>query len=97
MRAQGLVMLFVFLGNLIGGAVLGLRQHCLMLVPVTLAELMLLAAVGAARLAWSETLLLMITAIVSLQGGYLASTFAPLVRSRWSRTSTPRLALRRPH
>lgn len=91
MRTQGLVMLFIFLGNLIGGAVLGLRQHCLVLVPVALAELTLLAAVGGT---WSETLLLMITAIVSLQSGYLASAFAPLF---WSRTSTPPLALRRPH
>ena len=94
MRAQGLVMLFVLLGNLIGGAVLGLRQHCLVLVPVVLAELMLLAAVGVARLSWSETALLMITAMVSLQGGYLASTFAPRLRTR---TSTPLFALRRPH
>ncbi|TWC05842.1 hypothetical protein FBZ93_102155 [Bradyrhizobium macuxiense] len=87
-------MLFVFLGNLIGGAVLGLRQRCLVLVPVTLAELTLLAVIGGARLGWSETVLLMITAIVSLQGGYLASAFAPRF---WSRSSTPLLALRRPH
>ncbi|MGN8546630.1 hypothetical protein ACQPTN_18055 [Bradyrhizobium sp. 13971] len=92
MRAQGLVMLFVFLGNLIGGTVLGLRQHCLVLAPVALAELALLAAIGVARLSWSETALLMITAIVALQVGYLAGTFAPPF---WSRTSTPRLALRR--
>ena len=91
MWAQGLVMLFVLLGNLIGGAVLGLRQHCLVLVPVALAELMLLAAIGGA---WSETALLMITAMVSLQGGYLASTFAPRLRTR---PSTPLVALRRPH
>lgn len=94
MRTQGLVMLFIFLGNLIGGAALGLRQHCLVLVPVMLAELTLLAAAGGARLAWPETILLMIIAVVSLQGGYLASAFAPLF---WSRTSTPLLALRRPH
>ncbi|UFX43066.1 hypothetical protein HAP47_0028080 [Bradyrhizobium sp. 41S5] len=86
-------MLFVLLGNLIGGAVLGLRQHCLVLVPVMLAELMLLAAIGVARLSWSETALLMITAMVSLQGGYLASAFTPLLRSR---TSTPLIAARRP-
>ncbi|QOZ35423.1 hypothetical protein XH92_30170 [Bradyrhizobium sp. CCBAU 53421] len=79
------------LGNLIGGTVLGLRQHCLVLVPVALAELTLLAAIGGA---WSETALLMITAMVSLQGGYLASTFAPRLRSR---TSPPLIALRRPH
>ena len=93
MRAQGLVMLFVLLGNLIGGAVLGLRQHCLVLVPVMLAELMLLAAVGVARLSWSETALLMIIAMVALQGGYLASALAPLLRSR---TSPPLIAARRP-
>lgn len=93
MRAQGLVMLFVLLGNLIGGAVLGLRQHCLVLVPVTLAELMLLAAIGVARLSWSETALLIIIAMVSLQGGYLASALAPLLRSR---TSPPLIAARRP-
>ncbi|WP_076862312.1 hypothetical protein [Bradyrhizobium mercantei] len=87
-------MLFVFLGNLIGGAALGLRQHCLVLVPVAFAELVLLAAIGIACLSWSETALLMITATMSLQGGYLASTFTPLF---WSRTATPRLALRRPH
>ncbi|PAY05672.1 hypothetical protein CK489_22140 [Bradyrhizobium sp. UFLA03-84] len=87
-------MLFVFLGNLIGGAVLGLRQHCLVLVPVMLAELTLLAVIAGTRLVWSETMLLMITAIVSLQGGYLASALAPLF---WSRSSTPLLALRRPH
>ncbi|MGY3492029.1 MULTISPECIES: hypothetical protein [unclassified Bradyrhizobium] len=92
MRAQGLVMLFVFLGNLIGGTVLGLRQHCLVLAPVALAELALLAAIGVGRLSWSETALLMIAAIVALQIGYLAGAFAPLF---WSRTSTPRLALRR--
>ena len=91
MQAQGLVMLFVLLGNLIGGAVLGLRQHCLVLVPVMLAELMLLAAIGVARPSWSETALLMIITMVSLQGGYLASAFAPLLRS-----STPLVALRRP-
>ncbi|MGF6309521.1 hypothetical protein ABIB82_003881 [Bradyrhizobium sp. i1.8.4] len=91
MRAQGLVMLFVFVGNLIGGAVLGLRQQCLVLAPVALVELTLLAAIGGT---WPETMLLMITAVVSLQGGYLASTFAPLF---WSRTSIPLLALRRPH
>ncbi|WP_375783997.1 hypothetical protein ACE10Z_30055 [Bradyrhizobium sp. Pha-3] len=93
MRAQGLVMLFVLLGNLIGGAVLGLRQHCLVLVPVMLAELMLLAAIGIARLSWSETALLMIIAMVSLQGGYLASAFAPLLRYR---TSPQLIAARRP-
>jgi len=87
-------MLFVFLGNLIGGAVLGLRQHCLVLAPVMLAELTLLAVTGGARLAWSETIPLMIIAIVALQGGYLASAFAPLF---WSRAATPRLVLRRPH
>ncbi|MGY4478083.1 hypothetical protein [Bradyrhizobium sp. USDA 3364] len=87
-------MLFVFLGNLIGGAVLGLRQHCLVLAPVAFAELALLAAIGSARLSWPETALFMIIAIVSLQGGSLASTFAPLF---WSRSSMPRLALRRPH
>jgi len=91
MRAQGLVMLFVFLGNLIGGGVLGLRQHCLVLVPVALAELALLAAIGGP---WSEIMLLMVIAIVSLQSGYLASTFAPLL---WSRPRIPVLALRRPH
>ncbi|WP_143278868.1 hypothetical protein [Bradyrhizobium sp. C9] len=93
MQAQGCVMLFVLLGNLIGGAVLGLRQHCLVLVPVMLVEHMLLAAIGVARLSWSETALLMIIAMVSLQVGYLASTFAPLLRSR---ASTPLIALRRP-
>ncbi|NLS69908.1 hypothetical protein E3H11_13460 [Bradyrhizobium brasilense] len=92
MRAQGLIMLFVFLGDLIGGTVLGLRQHCLVLAPVALAELALLAAIGVGRLSWSETALLMIAAIVALQIGYLAGAFAPLF---WSRTSTPRLALRR--
>ncbi|WP_342710549.1 hypothetical protein AAFG13_41250 [Bradyrhizobium sp. B124] len=86
-------MLFVLLGNLIGGAVLGLRQHCLVLVPVMLAELMLLAAIGVARLSWSETALLMIIAMVSLQGGYLASALTPLLRSR---TSPPLIAARRP-
>ena len=87
-------MLFVFLGNLIGGAVLGLRQHCLVLAPVAFAELTLLAAIGGA---WSETLLCMVIAMVALQGGYLASTFAPLLWSRWFRTATPLLALRRAH
>ncbi|GKQ49995.1 hypothetical protein BRSPCE3_08500 [Bradyrhizobium sp. Ce-3] len=87
-------MLFVFLGNLIGGAVLGLRQHCLVLVPVMLAELALLAVIGGMRLSWPETALLMITAIGSLQGGYLASAFAPLLRSR---SQTPLIAMRRPH
>lgn len=84
-------MLFVFLGNLIGGAVLGRRQHCLVLAPVALAELALLAAIAGA---WSEVMLLMVVAIVSLQGGYLASTFGPLL---WSRPRIPVLALRRPH
>jgi hypothetical protein len=87
-------MLFVFLGNLIGGLALGLRQNCLVLAPVALAELTILAAVAGARLSWPETALLMITAVVSLQGGYLVSTFAPLLLSR---TVTPPLALRRPH
>ena len=86
-------MLFVLLGNLIGGAVLGLRQHCLVLVPVMLAELMLLAAIGVARLSWSETALLIIIAMLSLQGGYLASALTPLL---WSRTSPPLIAARRP-
>ncbi|MGL3214683.1 hypothetical protein [Bradyrhizobium sp. BR 1433] len=53
-------MLFVFLGNLIGGAVLGRRQHCLVLAPVALAEFAVLAAIGVARLSWSGTALLMI-------------------------------------
>ena len=87
-------MLLIFLCNLIGGAVVGRRQHCLVLAPVTLAELALLAVIAGERLAWPETILLMIIAVVSLQGGYLASAFAPLF---WSRTSTPLLALRRPH
>lgn len=72
-------MLFVFLGNLIGGGVLGLRLRCLVLVPVALAELALLATAEASRL---ETALLMVTAVVALQIGYLASTFGPLVWSR---------------
>jgi hypothetical protein len=84
-------MLFVLLGNLIGGAVLGLRQHCLVLAPVALVELTALAAIGGT---WSEIMLLMITAVVSLQGGYLASTFGPLLLSRFPH---PSLALRRPH
>ncbi|MBR0898176.1 hypothetical protein JQ616_24725 [Bradyrhizobium tropiciagri] len=86
-------MLFVFLGNLIGGAVLGLRQHCLVLAPVALAELALLVVIGGA---WSQPLLCMVIAMVALQGGYLASSFAPLVWSRWFRSPTPLLALRRP-
>ena len=72
-------MLFVFLGNLIGGWVLGLRLRCLVLVPVALAELALLATAEASG---SEIALLMATAVVALQIGYLASTFGPLVRSR---------------
>ena len=72
-------MLFVFLGNLIAGGVLGLRLRCLALVPVALAELALLATTEASRL---ETALLMVAAVAALQIGYLASTFGPLIWSR---------------
>ena len=81
-------MLLIFLCNLIGGAVVGRRQHCLVLVPVTLAELALLAVIAGERLAWPETILLMIIELMT------SRRFAPLF---WSRTSTPLLALRRPH
>ncbi len=81
-------MLFVFLGNLIGGGVLGLRLRCL--VPVALAELALLATADASRL---EIALLMVTAVVALQFGYLASTFGPLI---WSRPLAAAPALRHP-
>jgi len=84
-------MLFTFLGNLIAGVVLGRRQSCLVLVPVMLAELALLAAVGGSLLSALETVLLMVTAVVSLQGGYLARAFGPLL---WSR-SIPAFALLR--
>lgn len=87
-------MLFVFLGNLLGGLLLGARQSCLVLGLVTLLELVPLIAVGGSLLTASQTVLLVIMAMASLQGGYLASTFGPLILSRGA---VPALASRRSH
>ena len=87
-------MLFTLLGNLIGGFIIGLRQSCLVLVPLMLAELALLAAVGGSLLSTSETILLMVAAVIALQGGYVASAFGPLFLARY-RIPVP--TLRRSH